>query len=73
MRRTHIVSKTSTPPVFFLKTGGVLENGSLMDTIFGGARNNPKYEPDPDIARCEALIESLRTALNEKSNDDPNG
>ena len=37
------------------------------------ARNNPKYEPDPDIARCEALIESLRAALNEKSNDNPNG
>ena len=37
------------------------------------ARNNPKYEPDPDIARCEALIESLRAALDGKANDNPNG
>ena len=37
------------------------------------ARKNPKYEPDPDIARCEALIESLRAALDGKANDKPNG
>ena len=36
-------------------------------------RNNPNYEPDPDIARCEALIESLRAALDGKANDNPNG
>ena len=36
-------------------------------------RTNPKYEPDPDITRCEALIESLRAALDEKTNDNPNG
>ena len=36
-------------------------------------RTNPNYEPDPDIARCEALIESLRAALDGKSNDNPNG
>ena len=37
------------------------------------ARNNPKYEPDPDIARCEALIELLQAALDEKTNDTTNG
>lgn len=37
------------------------------------ARNNPKYEPDPDIERCEALIELLQAALDEKTNDNPNG
>ena len=37
------------------------------------ARNNPKYEPDPDIARCEGLFESLRAALDGKANDYPNG
>jgi len=36
-------------------------------------RTNPNYEPDPDIARCEALIESLRAALDGKANDNPNG
>ena len=36
-------------------------------------RTNPNYEPDPDIARCEALIESLREALDGKANDNPNG
>ena len=36
-------------------------------------RNNPNYEPDPDIARCEVLIESLRAALDGKANDNPNG
>ena len=36
-------------------------------------RTNPNYEPDPDIARCEALIESLRAALDGKPNDNPNG
>lgn len=37
------------------------------------ARNNPKYEPDHDIARCEALIELLQAALDEKTNDTTNG
>lgn len=37
------------------------------------AHNNPKYEPDPDIARCETLIELLRAALDEKTNDTTNG
>ena len=36
-------------------------------------RNNPNYVPDPDIARCEVLIESLRAALDGKANDNPNG
>lgn len=36
-------------------------------------RTNPKYEPDPDIARCEALITLLRAALDEKTNDTTNG
>lgn len=36
-------------------------------------RTNPKYEPDPDVARCEALITLLRAALGEKTNDTTNG
>ena len=36
-------------------------------------RTNPNYEPDPDISRCEALIEALRAALDEKKNDNSNG
>ena len=36
-------------------------------------RTNPNYEPDPDIARCEALIEARRAALDGKANDNPNG
>ena len=36
-------------------------------------RTNPNYEPDPDIARCEALITLLRAVLDKKTNDTTNG
>lgn len=34
-------------------------------------RTNPKYEPDPDIARCEALVSALQELLAEKNNQNP--
>lgn len=33
------------------------------------ARNNPNYEKDPDIARCDALVERLRNVLAEQNNE----
>ena len=35
------------------------------------ALNNPNYEKDPDIARCDALVERLRYALGEQNNENP--